>query len=319
MSPEQALGHDLDSRTDLFSRGVVLYEMATARLPFQGNTSAAITNAIISKEPIAAGRINPALPVDLERVIAKALEKDRKLRYQGAADLRADLARVKREAESGPAVAVPTSAHGVGRGIRRALWATGAVAVLAAGFAAMLTWARPSGQAALSVMRMVIPLGANERLGEGGIALAGNSWPLAISPDGRYIAYAANRSGTQQVILRALDDAVARPLAGTERALGVFFSPDSQWLGFSSDGDIHKISVRGGPPVRIVQTLTPNGAAWTHNGTIAFTRGAVGPIEEIADSGAGASRPLSRLEQNELSHRWPVTLPESRGLLYNRV
>src|SRR6266852_1835527 len=130
MSPEQVRGEEMDARTDLFSFGVVLYEMVTGVLPFRGETSGVIAEAILNRAPVAPVRLNPDLPQKLEEVINKTLEKDRKLRYQNAADIRTDLQRLKRDTESGLVAAV-TSRPPQRRGL--ALLVSGLALALLAG------------------------------------------------------------------------------------------------------------------------------------------------------------------------------------------
>ena len=188
MSPEQAGGKELDARTDIFSFGAVLYEMATGRQAFAGNTSAIIFDAILNKPPVSPVRINPELPAELESVISKALEKDRSLRYQTAADLLADLRRVKRDTQSARILAASGSgsvALPVAHPARK--WApitigvvcVAALAVLLVGY--FLGWfsrTQPYSQAELNPKQLTFN------------SLEDPVAESSISPDGKYLLYA---------------------------------------------------------------------------------------------------------------------------------
>jgi serine/threonine protein kinase len=205
MSPEQVRGKELDTRTDLFSFGVVLYEMATGTLPFRGDTSGVITAAILHNDPVAPVRLNPDVPADLERIINKALEKDRDLRCQSASEMRTDLKRLRRDTDSGrisssrsgavlePAVALATPSVAVGRpsvgpSRKRYIVLTAGVALLAAAFVAYHFWPRsntPSGPAKiLQISQWNKPMNF-----------------ARLSPDGHNVAFVSPVSGIAQVFL----------------------------------------------------------------------------------------------------------------------
>ena len=246
MSPEQVRGKELDHRTDLFSFGVVLYEMGTGALPFRGDTSGVIVDGILNRAPTPPVRLNPDLPPRLEELIHKALEKDPKFRCQTAAEMRADLERLGRDSSSGRVAAVPSefplggasgppaSATSAQAPVPRSLHAASSrhyrwmlwllAAVLVAGF---VTWIignrfRPAAQNPLSNARF-------ERLTD----FEGAETNPAISPDGKFVAFISDRSGTFDVwLIQASGGSLANL---TQGRLGDVRGP-LRAIGFSGDG-----------------------------------------------------------------------------------
>src|SRR3984893_4206965 len=213
MSPEQARGKELDARTDLFSFGAVLYEMTTGRGPFEGETSAIIFEAILNREPVSPLQLNPELPPKIEEIICTAMEKERDLRYQSAAEIRAELKRLKRKTESGraapttgSAVATPPTpiAQPVGKrasGANRWLWAISAVCVIA--LAVVLAWVIWSRSPIVRSELKQRQLTSNSV----GNAVASG----AISSDGKYLAYVDQAGVHVQLIASGDTQTVSQP------------------------------------------------------------------------------------------------------------
>ena len=192
MSPEQVRAKDLDPRTDLFSFGVVLYEMATGSLPFRGESSGVIFNSILEKVPISPVRLNPDLPPELDRIIKKALEKDRNLRYQHAADIRADLQRLKRDTESGrlSATAAWSGSHRVAP--RTRAWALSAVVLVIVAAVSVGVYKGVSSASWLAHRSEQVQQLKQRRLTANPPDLGLTS--AAISPNGKYLG-ASDRQG----------------------------------------------------------------------------------------------------------------------------
>jgi serine/threonine protein kinase len=197
MSPEQVLGRELDGRSDLFSLGIVLYRVATGSSPFRGATVGELSDAILHKAPTPPSRVNPAIPPALEQVILKALEKDPELRYRSAADMRADLRRVKRDSES--SIEVPVAAPPFARSRTKWLALGGVLALLAVVGVLAAVWHRRS---TATVVRTASLRQLTANPAEAPVYTA------AISPDGKHLAY----SDPTGFYIRLLETGETNPL-----------------------------------------------------------------------------------------------------------
>lgn len=278
MSPEQARGKELDARSDLFSFGAVLYEMATGKIPFDGATAAVIFDGILNRDPVPPIEINSKLPPKLDEIIRTALEKDRDLRYQSAADMRAELKRLKRATSTGTvpvATATATVVAAKSQPKRRtAIFVGAAVLVVAAAVVGYLFLGEHHHTFNLQNMRIAQ------------VTTTGNAGAAALSPDRRYVVYVLRDGAEQSLWVQQLATGSNVQVLPPDQVnfVAVSFTPDGNYIMFvRSDKSstnfryLYQMPVLGGPARQLVRDIDSAPAFSPDGQQIAFVRGILDP------------------------------------------
>jgi eukaryotic-like serine/threonine-protein kinase len=312
MAPEQVEGKEVDTQTDIFAFGAIVYEMATGKRAFEGKTQASLIAKILETDPPPISSLQPVTPPMLDRVVRKCLAKEPDKRWQAASDICDEL---KWIADGGSQVGLaPTAGRNGMRALgRRGLIASVSTLFLVAVLASLTTWNLKPAPAPTSqpVTRTAITLPPGQQL-----AGLENGPAVALSPDGTQLVYVARQGGTQQLYLRAMDSLETKPIPGTEGAAIPFFSPDGQWVGFFAGQKLKKVSVSGGAALTLGDATFPHGASWGSHGVIAFAPSMGSSLKQVPDGG-GTPQLLTRLEKGEVSQRWPEFLPDGRAVIFS--
>jgi Tol biopolymer transport system component len=310
VSPEQLGGKEADTRSDIFSFGAVLYEMATGKMAFSGKTLYSVAAAILEREPESMAVVQPMTPPALQRLVKRCLVKDPEDRWQTAHDLAVELKWIA-EAGSQAGVAAPVvSRHKVRA---RVAWGVAVVSlVLAAAFAIAYIRQIAASRRAGPIRSHILPA---ENVT---FAFGGPVGGAVLSPDGTRLVFPgrdASRRGALWVL--PLDSFSARRLEGTEDASYPFWSPESRTIGFFAGGKLKRIDASGGPAQTICDAPLGRGGAWSERDVIVFAPGARSGLSRVpATGGMPAQITRPHQSQGDFSHRWLTFLPDGRHLLF---
>jgi len=312
MAPEQLEGKEADARSDLWALGTVLYEAATGRKAFEGQSQASLIGAILHTEPSPIATVAPMSPPALDRVVRRCLAKDPDDRWQSARDVVHELEWI-RDAGSQAGMPAPVAARRKSR--ERLGWITALAAVVLAASGLVLAPRLMTHARAAKQVRFTIPPPAGYDLTNGG---SGSPAGSVISPDGRTLAFVVNdTTGTGHLWLRPLASLEAHELPGTEAASYPFWSPDNRSIGFFAGGKLKRIGADGGRPQVLCDASDGRGGAWSRDGTILFAPFAQGALFRVPASGGDLTQ-VTHLDSThqEIGHRWPRFLPDGRHFTY---
>jgi len=310
MSPEQARGRPVDRRADIWAFGVVVFEMLAGERPFTGETNSDTLAAVLKAEPH--WRALPAdTPLPIRRLLRRCLEKDRHQRLDSAAAARLEID----DAIAPPAAEPLVRAVAPSRRITAvAIAALTAVVAMAAFVIRTQLWPEP-GKAAQSSRFAITPPP------DPALNVSGPDRDLALSPDGRRVVYHVGGTETNgsPLMMRAIDQLEAQPVADVRVAYAPFFSPDGRWIGFFEEQSLKKVSIAGGPIISLCQIDgVPLGATWGDDNMIAFATNtpSTGLWRVSADGGEPAVLTKPDPAQHERNHAFPSILPGGRGILF---
>ncbi len=312
MSPEQASGETTDKRADIWSFGVVLFEMLTGQQVFTGKNVSHILADVLRADP-EWNHLPPNLHPRLWMLLERCLEKEAKDRCHDISDVRVDIQKVLSDPDG--VWAQSAIVVGSNRSLAASLLVVAAVAVLAATISGVAVWNARAPADVRRAVHMTITLPENEQLAGGGLE---EMSPVAASVNGD-IAYVGMRDEVQQLFLRRLDSREATPIRGSEGATGPFFSPDGQSIGFFAASRLKTVSIDGGVPRELARSSVHRGGTWGDDGYIIYSiDGGGNGLLRIADSGAGEPEPVTipDPESGEGSHRFPQILPGGEAIIY---
>lgn len=318
MAPEQLEGGTVDSRTDIFAFGAVVYEMATGKRAFEGKSQASLIAAILERDPPAMASLQPMTPAALERVVRKCLAKEPEKRWQAASDVCDELKWIAEGGSQSAATAPIVAASRTSPHDTRRAWIVATACCIAALIFGSLLYLRHAPEPPRAVRFSLFPPDKWVLAGTGAVT-TGASAPVAISPDGQRVAFvAASAEGKTLLWIRSLDALTAQELAGTEGATSPFWSPDSRSLGFFTGGKLKKIDVSGGPPITLCDAQDNRGGTWNRDGVIVFAPTNISALQKVSASG-GVPAAATVLARGELGHIRPSFLPDGRHFLYSTI